>query len=134
MQLKVIVTEVIGIRPLHLVTPVGIIPEMPQTVTAIYNTGEEETITVTWDKITEAQVEKTGKFTVKGTVGTMEAEAVVRVAEAVNADGKNIAVKSKTYPVPSASWVQPNGNDPVSAINNGKIYYSGGPAGERWIA
>ena len=130
--------DYIGIRPVHLVTAVGSIPELPETVTAVYNTGEEEKIPVSWETITADQVGEIGSFTVQGTVSTGSGEkpvvSVVRVADAVKVDGENnIAVKNGTYPIPAASYVQPNGNDPVSAINNGKVYYSAGPAGERWI-
>ncbi len=137
-ELCVIVMDYIGIRPVHLVTAVGSIPELPETVTAVYNTGEEEKLSVSWETITADQVGEIGSFTVQGTVSTGSGEkpvvSVVRVADAVKVDGENnIAVKNGTYPIPAASYVQPNGNDPVSAINNGKVYYSAGPAGERWI-
>lgn len=130
----VIVADYIGIKPVHEVTSVGVLPQMPDTVIAVYNTGEEERLPVIWDPVNQSQVQKQGSFSVKGTVeGFDDVIATVRVADSVKGDGEDIAKRNGTYPIPEASWVQPNGNDPVSAINNGTIVYRGGAAGERWI-
>lgn len=134
-MVNIIVVDYIGIKPVHVVTYAGTIPQMPDTVSAVYNTGEEEKIPVAWEEITEDQVADIGSFAVEGTAEGFDEKisATVRVAESVHGDGKDIARKNGTYPIPTASWVQPNGNDPVSAINNGTVVYSGGAAGERWI-
>ena len=135
-SLQLVVTESLGIRPIHIVTGVGELPKLPETVASILNTGAEEELPVTWEEVTEDQVAQAGSFTVSGQAeGVAEpVTASVRVAEREEVDGADIARKNGTYPIPKASWVQPNGNDPVSAINDGGIYYTGGPAGGRWIA
>lgn len=135
-SLRMVVTDYIGIRPVQVVTGVGVIPQMPETAAAILNTGEEEAFPVTWDVIDEAQVAQTGSFTVNGSIEGLEeiVTASVRVVESAEVDGADVARKNGTYPIPAASWVQPNGNDPASAINDGAVYYTGGPSGGRWIA
>lgn len=134
-NLRIIVTDYIGIQPVRIVTGVGTLPQMPETVCAVLNTGEEEELSVVWEEITQEQVKETGSFTVEGTVnGFAEmVTATVRVTNSVETDGADIARRNGTYPIPTASWVQPNGNDPVSAINNGTVVHTGGAAGQRWI-
>lgn len=133
-EVNVIVRGYIGIRPVHLVTTKGALPCLPETVTAVYNTGETEELPVTWEQVSEEQTAETGIFTVKGMTQVLEAEARVRVTEEIKELDIDVAPRTGTYPIPTASWVQENGNDPVSAINDGKVVYRGGEQGDRWIA
>ncbi|MGN0276014.1 MAG: Ig-like domain-containing protein [Hominisplanchenecus sp.] len=133
-SLRMVVTESLGIRPVHVVTGVGEVPQMPETVTSVLNTGEEEELPVTWDAVSEDQVAEVGSFTVNGRINDSgkAVTAAVRVAEYVDADGADIARRNGTYPIPVAS--NETANDPATAINDGAVYYTGGPSKGRWIA
>ncbi|OUP49878.1 Ig-like domain-containing protein [Lachnoclostridium sp. An181] len=134
-QVNIIVTEVSGIRNTSIVTNIGVIPTLPEKVTAIYNTGEEKQVPVQWDEVTEDMVLEEGLVNVEGTVEgvSVKAKANIHVVQGETDYTNDIAKRNGTYPIPTASYVQPNGNDPVEAINNGKVVYTGGAAGERWI-
>lgn len=134
-KVRIIVTDVVGIRDTAVVTQIGVIPELPEEVTAVYNTGLEKQVKVTWEAVSEGMVSEEGSVTIEGTVEGLscKAKANIRVAEGETTFSRDIAKRSGTYPIPTASFEQANGNDPVEAVNNGKVYYSAGPAGERWI-
>lgn len=134
-KLRIIVTDVVGIRDTTVVTQIGVIPELPEEVTAVYNTGLEKQVGVTWETVTEDMVREEGVVTIEGTVEALscKAKANIRTAAGETTFSKDIAKRSGTYPIPTASFEQANGNDPVEAVNNGKVYYTAGPSGERWI-
>ena len=134
-KVRIIVTDVVGIRDTTVVTQIGVIPELPEEVTAVYNTGLEKQAAVTWETVSEDMVREEGTVAIEGTVEGLscKAKANIRVAAGETTFSKDIAQRSGTYPIPTASFEQANGNDPVEAVNNGKVYYTAGPAGERWI-
>lgn len=45
----------------------GNMPQLPDTVRAVYSDGSEKDVKVTWDEITEDQIAQTGTFSVAGT-------------------------------------------------------------------
>ena len=133
MSIYVIVADYIGIKDTVIVTAVGTIPQLPETVTAVYNTGEANQVAVQWERsLTDDDVATEGNVVIEGTVDGFanKARAEIRVRASEQIYSQNIAVKSGDYPIPTASYVS---NDPVSAINDGAIYFNGGPSGGRWI-
>lgn len=135
-SIRIIVVDFIGVKPVHVLTGTGNLPSLPDTVKAVFNTGEETEISVTWEEIPPSAVEQAGVFEVRGTTQEMgEVTASVRVTDQKTITEKNIAIRdaSTGYPIPSASYVQDNGHDPAEAINNGTIVYSSGQTEERWI-
>ena len=134
-SVNIIVVGIIGIRDASVVTNVGTIPVLPETVSVIYNNGQEKQMSVVWNEVTEDMVSEEGVLSVEGTVEDVseKAKANIHVVKGETTFTKDIAKRNGEYPKPAASFVQANGNDPVEAINNGKVYYGGGPAGERWI-
>ena len=55
-KVRIIVTDVVGIRDTAVVTQIGVIPELPEEVTAVYNTGLEKQVKVTWEAVSEGMV------------------------------------------------------------------------------
>ena len=130
---SVVVTDYLGLRDSYLVTAVGTVPQLPDTVTAVYNTGETVQLPVTWDReLTEDDVAQVGTVTVEGAVDgfAAKAKAIVEVRESEVVYDVDIAKRDGVYPIPTASYVS---GDPVEAINDGAVYFTGGPAGGRWI-
>ncbi|WP_300295763.1 Ig-like domain-containing protein, partial [uncultured Intestinimonas sp.] len=133
-SVTVVVAEYLGLRDAYIVTAVGTVPALPETVTAVYNTGDTTQLPVIWERtLTEADVAAAGTVTVEGSVEGFSdpARAVIEVRESEVVYDVDIAQRDGTYPIPTASYI--NSGDPVEAINNGAVYHSGGPAGERWI-
>ncbi|THV36989.1 Ig-like domain-containing protein [Glycomyces buryatensis] len=77
--------EITALEPEDVTTVAGAAPQLPPTVTAVYNDGSKDNVTtaVTWDDIDPSQYAEPGTFTVSGTVeGTSRtAEATVHVIE-----------------------------------------------------
>ncbi|NUS15084.1 MAG: Ig-like domain-containing protein [Streptomyces sp.] len=83
-------TTVTNLRPVAVHTPAGTAPQLPATVTAVYNDGTMDSATpVTWDPIPASAYATAGTFTVHGTVpGTdFTAEATVTVTQAAGTGG-----------------------------------------------
>ena len=94
---------------------------------------EANQVAVQWERsLTDDDVATEGNVVIEGTVDGFanKARAEIRVRASEQIYSQNIAVKSGDYPIPTASYVS---NDPVSAINDGAIYFNGGPSGGRWI-
>lgn len=75
------VVETIGA---NVVTEEGIIPTLPaEGIVVVYNTGEKETVSITWDPITADTVKVPGSFWVEGTItGTdLRVRTQIRVVE-----------------------------------------------------
>ena len=51
----------VGIRDTAVVTQIGVIPELPEEVTAVYNTGLEKQVKVTWEAVSEGMVSEEGQ-------------------------------------------------------------------------
>ena len=79
-------------------TTAGVIPELPETVTAVYTDLTTGEAAVTWDEITEDTVAEPGIVSVYGTVeGTdIKAEARIKVTEA-SASEADKTLLQKTY-------------------------------------
>ena len=58
----------LGYEAVSVVTPVGVQPQLPETVTAVYLGGKTQPMGVTWDAIDGSKLEKADRFTVNGTV------------------------------------------------------------------
>src|SRR5699024_11857710 len=70
-----------SLEPIDVRTSVGELPELPETVTAVYSDGSRTPIPVQWPAVSEDQVAADGNFTITGLVyGTMiPAEAAIWV-------------------------------------------------------
>src|SRR5699024_3301311 len=70
-----------SLEPIDVRTSVGELPELPETVTAVYSDGSRTPIPVQWPAVSEDQVAADGNFTITGLVsGTMiPAEATIWV-------------------------------------------------------
>jgi hypothetical protein len=77
------------IRPVHVPTLAGELPDLPETVRQVYADGSALQAPVTWEAVTEEQVANGGtRFTilglVEGTSLTAEATVYVRATDAVS--------------------------------------------------
>ena len=76
-EIEKTVVEILGA---DVVTEAGTIPTLPgENLTAVYNTGEKETVSVTWDAIDEADVAEPGTFTVEGVIDGTDQRVSARV-------------------------------------------------------
>ncbi|WP_343247140.1 InlB B-repeat-containing protein [Diplocloster hominis] len=76
--------HLISLEDVNVETPLHVLPVLPETVKATYGDGHEMDVTVTWDEVSQDQVETMHEFTVEGSVeGTaLKAKAIVIVGEA----------------------------------------------------
>lgn len=85
-------------RPVYVQTEAGILPGMPEKVTAIYSDITDVEVKVTWDQVTQDMVASPGVVMVEGTVdGTdVKARAAVKV---VAGSGETVdkSLLQKTY-------------------------------------
>lgn len=131
---NIVVKDILGIRETRIVTPTGVVPQLPDTVTAVYNNGETQDLAVEWEReLTQEDVAQAGTVTIQGTAQGLETQAVIQVVDAEVSYTQNIAVRDGQYPIPTASFEQSNGNDPVTAINDGGVIHQGGSTSGRWI-
>ncbi|WP_194842050.1 Ig-like domain-containing protein [Gracilibacillus salitolerans] len=75
--------EIVSTEPVEVTTEAGVEPELPDTVTGVYDDESTEQVEVGWDAVDPAEYEEPGSFEVEGTVnGTdIQAIAIVTVIE-----------------------------------------------------
>ena len=90
--------KVESFQPITVETTTGVVPELPETVTAIYTDLTSAEVKVEWDAISEEMVSQPGTVMVEGTVaGTdMKAIATVIVREGVQEPADKTLLQ-KTY-------------------------------------
>jgi hypothetical protein len=81
-----------AIEPIDVRTAVGTVPELPETVDAIYADGSRSAATVAWGPITSDQVAAEGGFTVTGIVAGSAVPAQAAVWVRATAPGQINAV------------------------------------------
>ncbi|HEX6196454.1 MAG TPA: family 43 glycosylhydrolase [Jiangellaceae bacterium] len=81
LEWKVYSDEPTGVDPVEVTTPVGVPPELPETVTLRYEDGERLEAGVWWRPFDEKLLNTGGTFTVTGVIenNLVEAEATVHV-------------------------------------------------------
>jgi hypothetical protein len=75
--------EITALEAEEITTPAGTAPQLPPTVTAVYNDGSKDNVStaVTWDAVDPADYAAPGTFTVQGTIAgtSLRAQAHVTV-------------------------------------------------------
>jgi hypothetical protein len=75
--------EITALEAEAVTTTAGRAPQLPTTVTAVYNDGSKDNVgtTVTWEAVDPADYAAPGTFTVHGTIAgtSLTAEATVTV-------------------------------------------------------
>ncbi|MBS5165433.1 MAG: S-layer homology domain-containing protein [Butyricicoccus pullicaecorum] len=120
----VVVRGVHSVDPVYMVAMEGFAPELPGSVTARFNDGTEEQLSVQWEPVSE----KTGTVTISGEVtGTdIKASATIRFVEGTSSD-ENIALNTSKKNMPLAiGWVGPPNDNPFNATNGNKDFVSDG--------
>lgn len=119
----VVVRGVHSVDPVYMVAMEGFAPELPGSVTARFNDGTEEQLSVQWEPVSE----KTGTVTVSGEVtGTdIKASATIRFVEGTSSD-ENIALNTSKKNMPLAiSWFSETDN-PFNATDGKKDFVTDG--------
>ena len=119
------VVDVVGVKPVSVVTLLNTQPELPEQVTVIYSDGAETSQTVQWDEIPVDKLSQIGLFTVAGTVTELglKAEAQVRVTENNVTERENIALRQAGQAYPKAIASVETAGDPLAGINDGVISF-----------
>jgi beta-galactosidase len=93
-------SQVVGIDPVYLRAPLGSAPSLPATVDAVRGDGSTEASKVTWLGAPDDLGQRTGVFTIEGTVAGIgaEARAVVTVYDVADVEGFSTVVPVGTPP------------------------------------
>ena len=76
----------LGYQAVSVVTSMGVQPQLPETVTAVYLGEKTQSMGVTWEPIDSSKLEKANRFTVNGTV-TETGDTIRATVEVVAAAG-----------------------------------------------
>ncbi len=88
------VLEIREVYPVQVYTTPGYAPEMPSSVSIELSTGEQRSVSVTWDEIDPADYAESGYFEVMGTVAgsSIRARAEVRVSDIVSISDTSVVI------------------------------------------
>lgn len=88
-------TIIVSAETAECFTPAGIAPQLPETVTVTYITGETGEAAVVWDAVSEESYAVPGSFEVKGSIEGYSAgtTAVVTVTDAVAVSAEPVSAK-----------------------------------------
>ena len=120
---QMVESDITSFEKVSVLTKPGIAPKLPETVTAIHDTGYTTEETVVWDPVKEEEYAKEGNtFTVYGTVaGTdirAEAEVLVVAQDEMFIQAGTLTLRLDYY------------GKITNLLVNGKEYYSDGPDGK----
>ena len=129
--LNVIVRDMIGAQDVRILTAVGKVATLPNTVSVVFNDGTTEDKEVTWEReLTVEDVSKIGTIELLGSiegVSGIQAKAIIVVSD--NYEEKNIALRENgEYPKAFTSY---SGPDNINNINDGVISKGNDPQ-NRW--
>lgn len=133
--LRLEVNGPVGVKDISLVTGVGVVPELPQTVEVVYSDGTTRDTAAVWSGITAEQVGTVTEtpFEVKGTTEFGEVSCFVRVSDDVT---YNVNISANTggseYPRTAASFNQGAGNNYSDSVIDGNTAQR--PCWNNWIA
>lgn len=129
--LNVIVRDIIGAQDVRILTGVGKVVTLTNTVSVVFNDGTTEDKKVTWEReLTEEDVSKIGTVEILGSIegiSGIQAKAIIVVSD--NYEEKNVALREKgEYPKAFTSY---SGPDNINNINDGVISKGNNPQ-NRW--
>ena len=129
--LNIIVRDMIGAQDARILTAVGEVATLPNTVSVVFNDGTTEEYEVTWEReLTIEDVSNVGTVEILGSiegVSGMQAKAIIVVSD--NYEEKNIALRENgEYPKAFTSYPGP---DNINNINDGVISKGNNPQ-NRW--
>jgi beta-galactosidase len=115
----VAVYDISAVATSSTVTATGKAPLLPATVRVLYTDGVERNRPVTWAPIAPAQYATAGTFTVQGTIDGVHrnAQATVRVTDAVTRDQNIARSTSVTQPVAGASFSGSTATIPAAMLD-----------------
>ncbi|WP_200919016.1 Ig-like domain-containing protein [Nocardioides sp. Leaf285] len=70
-----------GVRPTAVVTPVGVAPSLPASVTGVYAGGDRDGLPVVWDLPADSAWQQPGTVVVPGIVTTSDGQSLTTTAE-----------------------------------------------------
>ncbi|MDU4884438.1 Ig-like domain-containing protein [uncultured Clostridium sp.] len=129
--LNVIVRDMIGAQDVRILTAVGKVATLPNTVSLVFNDGTTEDKEVTWEReLTVEDVFKIGTVEILGSIegiSGIQAKAIIVVSD--NYEEKNVALREKgEYPKAFTSY---SGPDNINNINDSVISKGNDPQ-NRW--
>ena len=129
--LNVIVRDMIGVQDVRILTAIGKVATLPNTVSVVFNDGTTEDKEVIWEReLTVEDVSKIGTIELLGSiegVSGIQAKAIIVVSD--NYEEKNIALRENgEYPKAFTSY---SGPDNINNINDGVISKGNDPQ-NRW--
>lgn len=124
-RLHLTVRGLIGILDVTLATAKDTVPDLPDTVTAVWSDGLTESRNVLWEAVSPEDLSKLGTINVAGKVEDTDlpARAIVRVAS--EEDDINIA-SPKLGTAAKATYEEGPGKHPVTEISDGDVSSSNG--------
>lgn len=129
--LNVIVRDMIGAQDVRILTAIGKVATLPNTVSVVFNDGTTEDKEVIWEReLTVEDVSKLGTVEILGSIegiSGIQAKAIIVVSD--NYEEKNVALREKgEYPKAFTSYPGP---DNINNINDGVISKGNDPQ-NRW--
>lgn len=131
----VVINDVIGVQQVTMSVEKGTTPELPEKVTVYYSNGDSVLRDVTWN-LAGLNFDAAGTVEVKGTAGSMEAVAVVRVLEEGESTGStpekvNLALNKNGEENPTKwprtfSYIGSEDNICYHATNGSKTFVNDG--------
>lgn len=88
-------TKIEAVQPVYVETKAGTVPELPETVTAVYSDTTTGEVEVTWEEITEDMVSEPGIVMVEGSITGTEKKAKAWIT--VTSVPANKYLLEKTY-------------------------------------
>ncbi|MHA0856132.1 Ig-like domain-containing protein [Paenibacillus sp. CMAA1364] len=127
----VTVMGVVAIKPVAIVTKVGVIPTLPTQVSLLYSDNSLKNVPVTWEAIPTGTVDQVGDFVVEGSVAetSLKAKANIRVTSESQLVNIMLRQNGSTYPLIEATYT--GNGDNLNAINDGIKSYNESPK-NRW--
>ena len=129
--LNVIVRDMIGAQDVRILTAIGKVATLPNTVSVVFNDGTTEDKEVIWEReLTVEDVSKLGTVEILGSIegiSGIQAKAIIVVSD--NYEEKNVALREKgEYQKAFTSYPGP---DNINNINDGVISKGNDPQ-NRW--
>ncbi|MDQ8735153.1 Ig-like domain-containing protein [Paenibacillus sp. LHD-38] len=128
---NVTVMGIVAVKPVAIVTKVGVLPDLPSQVSLLYSDDSVKNVPVNWDAIPADKVNQAGSFIVEGNVSetAIRAKAAIRVTSESQQANIMLRKEGSLFPQLEATFTNPADN--LAHINDGIKSYNDNPV-NRW--
>ncbi|OAB46851.1 Ig-like domain-containing protein [Paenibacillus antarcticus] len=128
---NVTVKGVVAVKPIAVVTKVGVLPNLPSQVSLLFSDNTEKNALVTWEVIPEGKVSEAGSFVIHGSVTETDIKAQANIRVTNESQSVNIMLRNggSSFPKLEATFTNPADN--LNHINDGIKSYTETPV-NRW--